>query len=114
MLEGVVSCKKIYSILFQTKDHGIRRQKLLLNPSLVLYFGNYGSSNLRTKSVRNFQLVLSCLYTERRPVEKYHRLWGQLSVLPPPPSTQVFLKGLDSPFRYVYISSNCLFLFLNQ
>ena len=79
------------------KDYGKGRQKVLLNPSLVLYFGNYGSSNLHTKSVRNFQLFLSCFCIEKQPVEKYHRLWGQLSVLPPPPSTQVFLKGLDSP-----------------
>ena len=31
------------------KDYGIRRQKELLNSSLVLYFGNYESSNLRKK-----------------------------------------------------------------
>ena len=41
--------------VFQTRDNGICR----LNPSLAIYFGNYESSNVRTKSVRNFQLVLS-------------------------------------------------------
>ena len=47
--------------VFQTKDNGIHRQKEHLTPSLVLYFGNYESSNLRIKYVRNFQLVLSWL-----------------------------------------------------
>ena len=46
-------------LVFQTKDNGIHRQEICLNPSLVLYFGNYASSNMRTKSVPNFQLVLS-------------------------------------------------------
>ena len=102
MLEGVVCYKKKSKVsVFQKKDREICRQKVLLNPSLVLYFGSYESSNLRSKSVRNFKLVLSGLCTERRPVEKLHRLWGQLYVLPPPPSTPVFLKGLDSPSRYV-------------
>ena len=70
MLEGVVSHKKIEGICIQMKDPEIRRQKVFLNPSLVLNFGNYESSNLRTKSVWNFQLVLSWLCTDRRPVEK--------------------------------------------
>ena len=43
------------------KDNGIRRQKVLLNPTLVLYFGRYKSSKVCTKSVWNFQLVLSSL-----------------------------------------------------
>ena len=47
--------------VFQTKDNGIRRQKVLLNPTLVLYFENYASSNMSTKSVRSFQLDLSWL-----------------------------------------------------
>ena len=37
------------------------QEKVRLNPSLVLYFGDYvyESSNVRTKSVRNFQPGLS-------------------------------------------------------
>ena len=45
--------------VFQTKDNGICRQKVRFNPSLLLDFGNYENSNVRTKSVRNLQLVLS-------------------------------------------------------
>ena len=53
------------------KDNGICRQNACLNPSLVLYFGNYESSKVSTKSVRNFQLVyLDRLCTKRRPVKK--------------------------------------------
>ena len=52
--------------VFQTKDNGLCRQKVSLNPSLLIYSGNCESSKVRTNSVRNFQLVLSwwVLYQE--------------------------------------------------
>ena len=34
--------------VFQTKDRGIRRQKVFFNPTLVLYFRNYESSKAIT------------------------------------------------------------------
>ena len=45
--------------VFQMKDNGICWQKVPLNPSFVLNFRNYESSNLGTKSVQRFHLVLS-------------------------------------------------------
>ena len=57
---------KLKVSVFQTKDNRMCRQNVHLNPSLVLQFGNYESLSVYTKSVWNFQLVLSwsSLYLE--------------------------------------------------
>ena len=55
----VFQALKLKVYVFQTKGNELCRQKVHLNPSLVLYSGSCESSNMRTNSARNFQLVLS-------------------------------------------------------
>ena len=115
MLEGVVCHKKIESICISKKDREIRRQKVLLNPSVVLYFGSYESSNLLTKSVRNFKLVLSGPCTERRQSKSNIAFGDSYLYYLRPLQHQYFQRDwIALPDMYRFQVIDYLFLFLNQ
>ena len=87
------------------KDNGICRQKLCLNPSLVLYFENFESSNIHTKSVWNFQLVLSWLsmYWETTS-QKVKSPLGTVICAKGPPHLNIYFKKnnkIPLPLRFI-------------
>ena len=73
------------------KDNGIRRKKVLLNPTLVLYFRNYESSNkIGNELSASFVLIVS---VPRGNQSKSNITFGELSVLGCVPSYGNLLKN---------------------